>query len=338
MKKVIVLGLMGLFIGMVYLFPHSMLEPGELVEGHQKTGDDCFSCHQPFAGLPNERCIACHTLADIGRDTVKFTERTLFHKALAAMECVACHGEHQGRNADLTPDGFTHALLSPSNAAECVACHAKPTDDLHTHLPNACASCHGIEHWKPARDFDHAMLSSERRNDCVSCHQKPTDAIHKRTMANCTSCHTTDGWKPAQFDHTTLTVTEQNACAGCHQAPADAFHQGTKDNCASCHGTNAWSPSKFDHAAYFRLDGDHNAKCATCHQANDYTTYTCYGCHEHSPGNIIGEHQEEGITNIADCVRCHRSGDEDDIRMDGRSGSEGGERARKGRDREGEDD
>ncbi|MBK8498940.1 MAG: cytochrome c3 family protein [Flavobacteriales bacterium] len=322
MRAAIVLALIALCTTLVFMYPHRMVEPGELSEAHQQTGNDCFSCHKPFGGLPNDRCIACHTLADIGRDTVAHAERPLFHEALEAMECVSCHGEHNGRSADLAPAGFVHDLLSAAIAANCVACHAKPADDLHAPLPNTCSSCHDAQQWKPAREFDHALLPIERRNDCASCHQEPSDAMHERIAANCTSCHTTDGWKPAHFDHTKLTQAEQNTCAGCHQAPSDAFHQSTKDNCASCHGTNAWSPSTFDHSAYFRLEGDHNAKCATCHQANNYDTYTCYGCHEHTRGNIMGEHQEEGITNIADCVRCHRSGDEDDAREGGEGGRE----------------
>ena len=338
MKKVIILALIAAFIGLVYLFPHSMLEPGELVEGHQKTGDDCFSCHQPFGGMPNSKCIVCHTVAGIGMDTLLNTRPTLFHEALSGMECVECHGEHMGRNADLTMGGFEHALVQAAIVEDCNRCHAKPTDELHTPLPNKCAACHDTQGWKPAREFDHSLLSAASKSDCASCHQRPTDTLHERMKGNCASCHSTTAWKPATFDHAVLSAAEKDHCATCHQPPKDAFHQGTKDNCASCHGTNAWSPSTFDHSAYFRLDGDHNTKCATCHQANNYSSYTCYGCHEHTPGNIIGEHQEEGITNITDCVRCHRSGDEDDIRMDGRSGSEGGEGARKGRDREGEDD
>ncbi len=321
MRAALVLALIVICTVLVFMYPHRMVEPGELSQVHQQTGNDCFSCHKPFGGLPNERCIACHTLADIGRDTVNYSERALFHEALAGMECVACHGEHQGRDADLAPDGFEHVLLTGPIAANCIACHIKPTDDLHAPLPNACASCHDTQAWKPAREFDHALLGAERLSDCASCHQKPADAIHARTAAHCTSCHSTDGWKPAHFDHATLTATEKNACASCHPAPTDAFHQGTSDNCSKCHSTNAWSPSTFDHSAYFRLDGDHNAKCATCHQANNYATYTCYGCHEHTPGNIMGEHQEEGITNITDCVRCHRSGDEDDARDGGEGGS-----------------
>ncbi len=331
MKTVIILGLTGLFIGLVALFPHSMLEPGELVEAHQRTGNDCFSCHQPFGGLPNDKCIACHPLAEIGNDTLLSVRPTLFHEALGATDCVDCHSDHMGRNADITMGGFEHTLVPASTLADCNRCHAKPADELHKELPDKCASCHDTQAWKPAREFDHSLLTEAGKDDCASCHQRPTDALHERMQGNCATCHSTEGWEPATFDHGLLSNAERNDCATCHQAPGDDLHRGNKENCSSCHGTSAWSPSTFDHSTYFRLDGDHNAKCATCHRSNDYNTYTCYGCHEHTPANILGEHQEEGITNITDCVRCHRSGDEHDIRGGGEGGGSNKDRE-KGKD------
>ncbi len=325
MRALIVILLITVCAVLIFLFPHRMMEPGELSSVHQTTGNDCFACHRPFGGLPNERCVACHTVADIGRDTLPGTEPTLFHDALGNMACVECHSEHMGRSADITPMAFQHSFLTAPLSTDCITCHAPPTDPLHAKLPATCTACHDTQGWKPARDFDHDLLTVEDRNDCASCHSEPTDAMHARTIANCTQCHGTSGWKPAHFDHAVLTVTEKNACASCHTSPADAFHQGTKDNCASCHGTNAWSPSTFDHDRYFLLDGDHNAKCVTCHKTNDYTTYTCYGCHEHTLSNIMGEHREEGITNIADCVRCHRSGDEHEAK-DRRKGERSGKK------------
>jgi hypothetical protein len=95
----------------------------------------------------------------------------------------------------------------------------------------------------------------------------------------------------------------------------DAFHQSINDNCDKCHGTNAWSPSTFDHSSYFVLDKHHDVKCVTCHAGNDFTAYSCFGCHEHSESKMVREHSEEGIFNITDCASCHRSGDEHDIRM-----------------------
>ncbi|MFM7402028.1 MAG: hypothetical protein ACKO4W_14110 [Bacteroidota bacterium] len=35
-----------------------------------------------------------------------------------------------------------------------------------------------------------------------------------------------------------------------------------------------------------------------------------YGCHEHNRANTLAEHREEGISNINDCARCHKSPDE----------------------------
>jgi hypothetical protein len=96
-------------------------------------------------------------------------------------------------------------------------------------------------------------------------------------------------------------------------------------------------PATFDHDRYFRLDRDHNARCATCHVRNDYRRYTCYGCHEHTPANIRGEHIEEGIGDFADCVECHRSGDKHDARGHGREHDrEHGHREH--REEEGDDD
>jgi hypothetical protein len=77
--------------------------------------------------------------------------------------------------------------------------------------------------------------------------------------------------------------------------------------CAQCHQTQAWKPATFDHDKHFLLDENHNVSCVTCHAANDYSKYTCYGCHEHTPENVLREHREEGIRNLDNCVRCHRS-------------------------------
>ena len=69
MKKAIVFGIMIVCIGLMYWFPHSTISPGELVEGHQNLNSDCFACHTAFKGISNEKCISCHKLSDIGKDT-----------------------------------------------------------------------------------------------------------------------------------------------------------------------------------------------------------------------------------------------------------------------------
>ena len=67
---------------------------------------------------------------------------------------------------------------------------------------------------------------------------------------------------------------------------------------------------------------------------NDYSRYTCYGCHEHTPANIRREHIEEGIRKFDDCFACHRNADEHDMRggFTGSEGARGGGRSRGQRD------
>ena len=58
--------------------------------------------------------------------------------------------------------------------------------------------------------------------------------------------------------------------------------------------------------------------------------------HEHSPARVAREHEEEGIGNLDDCARCHRSANEHDIR--GGEGRERGEKHHEGRHRHDDDD
>jgi hypothetical protein len=103
------------------------------------------------------------------------------------------------------------------------------------------------------------------------------------------------------------------------QKTKDNFHNIIKDNCDKCHSTSKWMPSTFDHSVYFILDQNHNTTCNTCHSNNNYNSFTCYGCHEHSESKIIAEHNEEGIYNISNCISCHKSGNEHDIKNNNKS-------------------
>jgi len=47
----------------------------------------------------------------------------------------------------------------------------------------------------------------------------------------------------------------------------------------------------------------------TCHP-DGYAVYTCYGCHDHRPDVVEREHREKGLIEIADCARCHPTGEE----------------------------
>ncbi len=218
--KYLVLANLAVILALVFIFPHQMISPGRLIDGHQELTNDCFACHTSLRGTPSDKCVSCHAVDKIGLETTKGVPiqgknaKTAFHRKLTEQDCVACHSDHQGVRKFRAEKGFAHALLQPST-----------------------------------------------RELCESCHKKPADTLHKQVSGNCAQCHSTEKWKPATFDHD----------------------------------------------KYFVLDRDHTTQCVTCHPRNDFKRYTCYGCHEHTPSNMWAEHAEEGIRNLDDCVRCHRS-------------------------------
>jgi hypothetical protein len=196
----------------------------------------------------------------------------------------------------------------------------------HQHLDNDCFKCHSVFFGTPGEK-------------CVACH-KPADIgrvttagvlidampgqhkaafHHLFSAATCLTCHPDHkgmdiGKADRRFSHDMLQGINMKQCTACHKGPADNMHETNRQECSQCHTTERWRPATFDHARYFRFDKDHLADCASCHQNNNYKEYTCYGCHEHSPGKIREEHLEEGIHNYQNCVPCHPSADEDEAK------------------------
>lgn len=200
-----------------------------------------------------------------------------------------------------------HEMVSPGNLiaahsgleSNCFACHA-PFQGANA---KRCTTCHVVTDIGLRTSKGVAILQTERR-----------PAFHQAlTEPNCIACHS-DHSRPmlakagaVRFDHALLKVAARANCQSCHTAPRDEMHRGQTLGCSTCHQPVHWKPATFDHSRYFLLDRDHNAACTTCHLGGRYEQYTCYGCHEHQQAKIIAEHREEGIVNIQNCVRCHRS-------------------------------
>ena len=137
-------------------------------------------------------------------------------------------------------------------------------------------------------------------DDCFACH-RPFRGVDS---AKCSHCH-----QPSSIGRLTskgLPIVKPSAMA--------SLHKDLKGlDCAACHSDHAGvKPVAFAHNQFFVLDRDHSTACTTCHVANDYKKYTCYGCHEHTPAKIKREHLEEGILEFEKCVACHRSAEEKD--------------------------
>lgn len=254
-------------VALAFAYPHLMVAPGPLANGHAELASDCFACHVPLRGVASGKCVACHALPGIGLTTTKGVPllqrkaKGSFHQELIEQDCVACHSDHQAPK-------LTHRSRKP---------------------------------------FSHALLRPVARERCAGCHSAPENALHRDLSVGCAQCHKTEGWKPAAFDHALLASAVRERCEGCHKAPLDNLHRQVKGNCLQCHSQERWKPATFDHAKLFVLDRDHNTDCVTCHVGGDYARYTCYGCHEHTVDKIRRKHRKEGIADFENCVKCHRS-------------------------------
>ncbi len=232
---------------------------------------------------------------------------------------------------------YPHLMVGPGKLvpghkeleADCFACHAP----LSGAASERCVSCHkpaeigrltttGLSIAKPLTSTPfHQKLINQ---DCVACHGDHAGVKRFRQQG--------------RFNHALLQKTTREQCQSCHKSPIDSLHQRITGNCGQCHTQEKWVPATFDHDKYFALDRDHDTRCVTCHVRNDYSRYTCYGCHEHSPSGIRREHVEEGIRNFDNCVECHRSADEHDIRGGENGKREGGGEGKKGRKKQDGDD
>jgi hypothetical protein len=304
----------------------------------QATDGECESCHLEqnihSAAIPTT-CGDCHS-------PVSWAEATFDHElsgfALLGehlfADCESCHIDRQWRGiprlcAQCHQKDDVHA---GQFLADCGNCHI-PTgwDDLifeheqssfpltGAHLEVECSACH----------LDGQFVGTP--TDCVSCHVED-DRHNGQFGGDCSACHTTNDWSEITFDHQLsrfpLTgahrstpclechaggqyVGTPTACFQCHGEPS--FHAGLFGlDCALCHSTSAWRPASYNGPHSFPMNhGGAGGTCSTCHPSG-YTAYTCYSCHEHNQSEISKKHQEEGIGDFSNCLRCHPDGREAD--------------------------
>lgn len=196
-------------------------------------------------------------------------------------DCFACHVPFKGVSAD-----------------RCTACHKIADIGVRTTAGVAIAAS--------GRDIRFHQLLAQP--DCMACHTGHSGSQLVKTA-------------PTGFDHDLLRPEMRGQCAACHRAPRTAFHTQAGSSCAQCHTPKSWKAVSFDHSRFFALTGPHDTGCASCHVGGNLSRYTCYSCHEHQPDRIRAKHAEEGIVDIENCARCHRS-----------ASGEGGEREADRRD------
>ena len=244
-----------------------------LIGGHDRL--DCLDCHQDETYQGNDpTCVSCHAKDEP-------------HAGQFGFDCAACHTI--SRWTEIT---FDH---TGTFAQDCAFCHQ--VDSPVNHFPGQCSACHSTSAWLPAT-FDHGVAGA---TDCLSCHTPDRPRDHY--TAQCSACHNTNAWLPASFNHGAAGATN---CLNCHTADRPNNHFGGQ--CSTCHSTNAWKPASFKHS--FPLNhGGANQQCQLCHTNNNYSAYTCYGCHEHNQAEMRDKHKE--VNNFSNnCIKCHPGGRE----------------------------
>ncbi len=310
--------------------------------------DSCQACHnkldisftQAHILSFGTECLACHDGVDrYGND---------FNHNAFAFQLVGGHAEAACTSCHLNARTIADLQSAPQ---DCYSCHWQDDPHAGSY-GNDCAACHSAKSWSPANfdhnlsvfklEGEHAKAACEdchvnkvfkgTPTDCYSCHQQDDD--HQGQFGTqCDACHTPDDWEGASFDHSrsgfpltgahvslecerchinNIFVGTSSTCVACHAEPAVHLGQFGVE-CAACHSTTAWIPATFTENHTFPLNhGEQGAvACATCHPSS-YSSYTCYGCHEHTEANIRGEHLEEGISDFQNCVQCHADGREHD--------------------------
>jgi hypothetical protein len=277
----------------------TLLMPAPLAQPHAKLENDCTNCHnRTDRGQQSQLCLNCHK--DIAGDV---SARTGMHgrmdNAGTAGQCVACHSEHHGRNADIV--GLSVAQFD-HNRTDFVLAGA--------HSVLSCISCH-----RSGESFRKAT------GNCAACHQR-NDYHDGQLGKACGDCHSQASWAGARFEHdnTDFALTGKHqalACGACHlggryrDAPrscigchaTDDAHRGQRgEACVDCHSTAGWHAARFDHqkeTGFALLGGHSKLDCKGCHRGgrfDDHLPTTCSGCH-----NADDAHASRFGTRCQDC-------------------------------------
>jgi hypothetical protein len=147
--------------------PESYWAPGDLSRYHADIGN-CMSCHAPFRGVLDARCIGCHSEA-------RFADRSLPSVSALHVEvirqrntCLSCHTEHRGLLGQITAS----TMKNPHGDFVFVATRTK-----------SCIACHLFE---PT----FGMPPRLAENDTVNLLMAKGRGAHRLGgMANCQQCH-----------------------------------------------------------------------------------------------------------------------------------------------------
>jgi hypothetical protein len=268
-----------------------LISPGPLARAHEKLegASNCSRCHEQGRRVSAERCLECH--APIAQ---RIAQKKGVHRN-AAGDCVACHVEHAGRDAELRPfdpKTFDHRAetgfpLEGGHAIACARCHKTRS---YLTLSRNCASCHKDAHsgrlgTNCERCHDPAVAFTQARFDHAKT-RFPLEGAHRRVA--CAKCHAGGRYTGIPY----------GSCTDCHRTP---HKSRVGSDCRSCHTPASWKVANFDHARTGTpLSGRHKTvACSRCHvraaTAVRLTLQPCAACHRDPHRGAFKQ----------DCAACH---------------------------------
>jgi predicted CxxxxCH...CXXCH cytochrome family protein len=245
---------------------------------------DCTACHL----MPTRWSDVGHLFAADGsvipRARVTFGALAKQH-AGPGWDGVRCSGTYCHGDATPAWNG------GPAEAA-CGSCHRIPPVG---HASNRCGDCHGRVADNQARvlvdtlHVDGQLSLGDDSGTCLSCHPSPGGAHASHMLAphqlrgpiGCNECHVvpTAIDSPGHIDQSRAPVFPPGSGVLARAGGAMPRWDGTRCAGTYCHGdaTPTWVP------------GNGAASCGACHGVPPATA------------------AHDGVTSLADCVRCHRT-------------------------------
>ena len=180
----------------------ALVANGPLSSAHATLDGRCAQCHTPFGGVRSSACSACHDRFGDAIGAYTFNahyvyasrDRTRAFGRENEVACAACHGEHEGRGADL------QAAVSD---ARCASCHG--IGGFHDDHPEFAFAAEGVPDdaglaFTHIRHVDRVLDDRGSENveaACLACHEATADVR---------------GFQPIRFEA---------ACGDCHLASHD---------------------------------------------------------------------------------------------------------------------
>ena len=312
----------------------AQFSPGDLSKAHQHLEGmgNCLQCHESGNEISGAKCLTCHQEIKASLDAKRG-----YHFKISNQQCVACHKEHLGREAQtmlFDKNTFDHSQTGFGRTGK--------------HATTACEDCHAKKNITNARILE--IVSKQNRQTflglsqaCVSCHP---DRHNGTVGVDCKRCHDTKSFSPvsASFDHakTKLRLSGKHAtlacnkchttleqkvkgkpllfvtkdfgdCSPCHVSPHSVNFVKAQP-CGSCHSPENWKTGKqsgkFNHdLTQFKLVGRHAlVACEQCHKEGARSSLggalklahnRCVDCHsDYHRGEFAVEFQN-------DCAKCH---------------------------------